>query len=295
MFYSKIDINSKEWLDIIFAKRNKEYGAYQLRMYSTKASVLALGIVISFFFLLSIFFFWKRDMSSDTVIPVVNTPVIFEVDLMNDIITEENTKEDVVIPNSQSVEQQLAKDVSKLDVVKFTEINPSNSPVSDDIASVDKLLDKKVVLSNISLKGSPDGVLVPNGSFGKFKTNGGAEGVSVGNIDGTGADSKPLEIVEIMPTPQGGMAAFVKWVSENYKYSESAIQESVSGLVQVSFVVEKDGTLSTFEIKRDLGYGTGEEAIRLIKKAKKWHPGIQNGVPVRVAFTLPIRLSTITP
>ncbi|MGE8429529.1 MAG: energy transducer TonB, partial [Sphingobacterium sp.] len=97
--------------------------------------------------------------------------------------------------------------------------------------------------------------------------------------------------IEVQPMPIGGMAAFMSWVGSNYEYPAAATENGVNGVVEVSFVVEKDGSLTDINIKRDLKYGTGDAAVRLLKKAKKWKPGIQNGRPVRVAYTLPIRLN----
>ena len=59
----------------------------------------------------------------------------------------------------------------------------------------------------------------------------------------------------------------------------------------VSFVVEKDGTLGDFKIVKDLGYGTGEAAVSVLKTAQAWRPGVQNGRNVRVSYTLPITLN----
>jgi len=97
--------------------------------------------------------------------------------------------------------------------------------------------------------------------------------------------------VEIVPEPTGGMVNFMNWVSTNYTYSKEALDRKLNGIIEISFIVEKDGSLSDFNVKRDLGYGTKEAALDLMKKAKKWKPGIQNGRLVRVAYTLPIRLN----
>ena len=95
----------------------------------------------------------------------------------------------------------------------------------------------------------------------------------------------------MQPEPPGGMAAFMKWVGATYEYPAAALENGINGVVEVSFVVEKDGQLTDISVKRDLKYGAGDAAVRLLKKAKKWRPGVQNGRPVRVAYTLPIRLS----
>lgn len=95
---------------------------------------------------------------------------------------------------------------------------------------------------------------------------------------------------EILAEPKGGMQPFRKWIAENFTYPKAAIDAQVKGTILVSFVVEKDGTLSDIKAVQDLGFGTGEVAVDVLKKSKKWSPGIQNGKPVRVAYSLPIRL-----
>ena len=102
---------------------------------------------------------------------------------------------------------------------------------------------------------------------------------------------KDFASIEIQPQfPGGGLAAFGKYVGKNFRYSPMAREQGVSGKVIMSFVVEKDGNLTDIKVLRDLGLGTGEEAIRVLKASPRWSPGIQNGRPVRVAYTLPIAL-----
>ena len=97
--------------------------------------------------------------------------------------------------------------------------------------------------------------------------------------------------VEINPEPVGGLNAFRVWLGNNYHYPQAAIDAGVKGRIVVSFVVEKDGQLSSFKIVEDLGYETGEAAIETLQKAESWVPGKQNGRKVRVAYTLPIQLN----
>ena len=90
--------------------------------------------------------------------------------------------------------------------------------------------------------------------------------------------------------PPGGMQAFMRWIGQNYRYPRQAIDEGVSGTLLVQFMVEVDGSLSNITVVRDLGHGTGIEAIRLLKKSSKWKPGTADGKPVRSRFDLPIML-----
>ena len=99
--------------------------------------------------------------------------------------------------------------------------------------------------------------------------------------------------VEVKPAPPRGMRDFMNYVGENYNFPKEALENNINGVVEVSFIVEKDGSLSNFDIKRDLKYGTGQEAVNVLKNyPEKWKPAIQNGQHVRVAYTMPIRLNT---
>jgi len=87
------------------------------------------------------------------------------------------------------------------------------------------------------------------------------------------------------------MNEFYKFIGANYVYPKEAQAAKVEGRVLISFVVEVDGSLTEIEILRNLGYGTGEAAVAMLKKSPKWKPGIQKGKPVRVRFTLPLQLN----
>ena len=69
-------------------------------------------------------------------------------------------------------------------------------------------------------------------------------------------------------------------------------EEGLKGKVYVTFVVEKDGSLTDIKVLRDIGYGTGKEAIRVLKATPRWNPGEQNGKKVRCTFSLPISLQS---
>ncbi len=78
-------------------------------------------------------------------------------------------------------------------------------------------------------------------------------------------------------------------VFENLEYPEDARKNKVSGMVVVSFVISDKGELGNFKIRREIGYGCGEEAIRAVKKLGVWKPGIKDGIEVNTEFILPVR------
>lgn len=101
----------------------------------------------------------------------------------------------------------------------------------------------------------------------------------------------PLIIVEQMPTFDGGEDAMYAFLRDNIKYPQIAKETNITGKVTVTFVVEKDGSITDVRILKDIGGGCGEEAVRVVQAMPKWKPGKQNGVPVRVQFNLPILFS----
>lgn len=94
--------------------------------------------------------------------------------------------------------------------------------------------------------------------------------------------------IEVKPQFPGGMDQFYKFVAENFKTPKV---EKLAGKVYVTFVIEKDGSLNEIRVLRDIGYGTGKEAIRVLELSPKWIPGEHNGQKVRCTFSLPISLS----
>jgi protein TonB len=91
---------------------------------------------------------------------------------------------------------------------------------------------------------------------------------------------------EMRPEFPGGMQAFYAYLSKEFKTSN--VPSGLHGKVFVSFFVEEDGSLGEIKVLSDIGYGTGEEAIRVLKNSPKWIPGEQLGKKVRVQYALPI-------
>lgn len=104
-------------------------------------------------------------------------------------------------------------------------------------------------------------------------------------------DNEIYESAEHIPTYPGGVAALMEFIKSNLQYPEDAIAEKAEGLIQVSFVVEKDGSTSEFEVLDEHHPSLEAEAVRVMKMMPKWNPGTQDGVKVRVEYTVPVKFS----
>jgi len=109
--------------------------------------------------------------------------------------------------------------------------------------------------------------------------------------DTTKAAPEVFSPVEIAADFPGGVEALYKWLSKNIKYPLSAREANIQGKVTITFVIEKDGSLSNFKIVKGVSYAIDEEALRVMKLSPKWKPGMQNGRPVREQYTMPINFS----
>ena len=97
------------------------------------------------------------------------------------------------------------------------------------------------------------------------------------------------DFIQIDPEFPGGEVARLNFLMRNVRYPREARERGIQGTVFVSFVVEKDGSISNILAEGDVGGGLGEEAVRVIKAMPKWNPGLIDGYPIRSQFVIPIR------
>lgn len=109
----------------------------------------------------------------------------------------------------------------------------------------------------------------------------------VSNLNKT--DNKNELVDTTQPNFPGGMGMFFKYVGNNFKIPENF---KGNGKIYLKFFIEKDGSITDIEIIRDLGFGLGDEAVRVIKESPKWIPGQVNGKPTRMIYSLPITINS---
>lgn len=259
----KLDLLKNQWLEIVFEGRNKSYGAYDLRKSITKNTVRAfvIGTVI-FGFLVSIPTIMRMipDASEDTTIDAKITAV--------KLPPKEKPKENLPPPPPPP---------PKVDQVKFVKpVVAKAEDVVEEIVVVKELKDKNI--GKETIKGDPDAELT-------------IEPVGTGVAAVVEEDNTVYSTagIEVKPDFPGGMDKFYSFIAKNYQTPE---EEGLKGKVYVTFVVEKDGSLTDIKVLRDIGYGTGKEAVRVLNKSPRWSPGEQNGKKVRCTFSLPISIQS---
>jgi periplasmic protein TonB len=271
---SNVSIFEKKWIDLVFENKNKEYGAYQLRQENPKTAVFA--------FLFGLFFIGSVSglamlLSSFGVKPVVNAIIscpITPIHLDDIKYPKPDEPKPNVIP--------IKKTEPKKDVETKELINPEivkSSVKTPDITN-NRDLDRTPKTSETGTTtgtsvnpintGTPIGeTIIPE----KIPNN---------NVVGTG-------ILDKLPEFPGGIDKFRQYIGDHFEKPEADIEKTVT--VYVSFVIEKDGSMTDIKVLKDPGYGLANEAIRVFKSLKtKWKAGILDGEKVRTAYSLPIAI-----
>lgn len=265
---SKLSIYESAWLNLVFEGKNKEYGAYQLRKESPRTTLYA--------FLAGILFIASVSglgmlLSSFGSRPPMDTPPFIEDSIH---ITPYETKPPVAPPLPPAHHQS--------DPV--TEVTDARDMTDHpEIVSTDEADDVK---ENTDPPTAPEG---PTGTGTDTGTTTTATG-TVPEAPPAPANDGPIIIAALDKLPEfpGGIQKFYAYVGDNFEKPE--IDETVN--VLMSFVIEKDGTMTDIKVLRNPGYGLDKEAIRVLKSLRtKWKPGFKNGTAVRVLYTLPIKVT----
>lgn len=274
-----VDLSSKEWRDIVFEGKNKDFGAYEMRAGSTKRHnramiivIVALAIVLTFLILYMTGVFATPE-EAETVAAV--DVELTQMDTPEEV--DEPEEEQIVIPEpepevpqiEEDVKQQLLTEAVIVDVVEEDKKMQDQDKIKED--------DSKISIKNVA-DGSEDFT-----SQDQLKKE-----VVVVDEPVKHEPEKVFEAVEQMPTFPGGDAALYKFLSENINYPAAAAEEGVQGRVVVRFVVTKTGAVEQVTIARSKHPALDKEAMRVVKKLPKFIPGRQNGENVNVWYTLPV-------
>lgn len=269
----KSTIYGDGWLGIIFNGRNKNYGAYQLRIHSGEILFRAFLIsAVGFVTLFMIPAAYKTLFPTIVAEPIVSMRTIKIYTIFNPVTPI------VPIPKVP-IAQPNVKPVKTLRAVSQPIVVPD---VQVDLAALESLKNEPAIGSI-----SQEGIVAPAGSIGGLENIG---EVASGKPEGAGQVYESV-VVQNYPEFIGGMAAWAKFVQRNLRYPANALDRSIQGKVYISFVIEKDGSIGDVTVLKGIGGGCDEEAVRVIKSSPKWKPGRQGNETVRVRYNMPIGFS----
>jgi len=275
MFNSSINVYKTEWLDLVFADRNKNYGAYDLRSKSSSIMTRALFIAGGLFLLLAFSpLIYAKIFPEEAVVVEIVKPVD-----LTDVVHQMKKEE----PKPEKKPEPAKADPVKVKTLAL----PSKIVVVDkvDIPEPPSLKEiEKAVISSVTQDGveKPNAVITPDS-----KGTGDGTGIAKDGA-GTGEDKEIHLGADEYPEFAGGVKAWSKYMERNLRYPSRAQDEGASGKVYVSFVVEKDGSITDVSVIKGIGFGCDEEAMKVIKKSPLWKPGKNKGIPVRVRYNMAI-------
>ena len=279
---SKIDLASREWCDLVFEGRNREYGAYRARANKGKFQLRALIFVLILIAAIIAFLIAKN---------AVEAAIEKNRALDGEQVTElSQLKKDEPKKEEKKKEPELKYEEPKQEKVK----------VKASIEfTVPKIVDDDKVDHSKELKTQDE---VTKSSFAFASQDYAGDGEGGINIDDlkdnqtAGGTSTPKEeevvdnaLVEVQASYPGGEAALIAFISKTLVYPQIAVEQDLQGTVILRFRVNADGTVGDIIVKKSLSRECDQAAADVVKKLKRFIPAKQQGHPVPVWFTLPIR------
>lgn len=274
---SKIDLYDPKWVDMVFAGKNQEYGAYQLRKGTSKRNITALLILLIAAALIGGALAYKVHLQK---LDEERQAYMEQLELskLQEQAKKEKKEEPIIkakIEPKKVVEQVRETQKFTAPEIKKDELVNEENQVKDQAD-----LDEKVAVGVKDQEGTKDRTDVAIRNDIAVNTNESEEKKEVAN--------KVFDVVEQMPSFPGGNEALMKFLSDNVKYPVVAQENGVQGRVVVSFVVEKDGSITDVKVVRSVDPSLDKEAARVVKSMPRWIPGKQNGAAVRVKYNVPV-------
>ena len=262
-----VSIYGKKWLDLVFEGKNKEYGAYKLRQEQNKTTTIAF--IFGMTFLCGFVFLLSSFTKPEPVTISCDEPKITPIHLIENPIIDEPKVEPLKPKSNPKTPIEIEKPTGQMFIVK--------TPA----AIVDVPTNAELPTNPTPPTGIPTGGTEPYVA----PTTGGGNVPTILPAKPTGPI--PTSELDRQPNYPGGMKNFYEYVGTNF--DRNNLDEGETIRVKVSFVIEKNGTMTDIKVLEKTNNTIDNEAIRVLKSLRtKWSPGFKNGEPVRTQFTLPI-------
>ncbi|MBP7212189.1 TonB family protein [bacterium] len=267
---AKNDLTSVEWCDVIFQGKNKEYGAYKMRMDSGKRHNWSMLIIVAMAALVigvPKLIQLATPAQDETMTEVTTLSQLDEAEVKD----EKLKKVEPIAPPPPPLKSSV-KFVAPV-IKKDSEVNEE-----DQMKSQEELQETKVTISIADVKGNDE---VHGKDISEIK-----QVVTQAPVEEV--EEKPYTAVEQMPQFPGGESELLKYIFDKLRYPTISQENGVQGKVYIRFVVSKTGEVKDAQVMRSLDPYCDKEALRVIRSLPRWIPGKQNGVNVPVYYVVPI-------
>lgn len=271
---SQIDLISGEWTAMIFEGRNKEYGAYKLRESTGKRNLISIITVVimaaAFQIGLSI-----KNIADERRAQHNTMSSVYEISTLH------SPKKDVKA-DRKPIRIEPEKTIENVkNSIKFTTpriMKDNEVEEEDELKTQAELMNTTVAIGSFDVTGGDDkagDVLRAHEEIAQTEPK-------------PVIDDTEFIVVPQMPAFPGGQAALMEYLSKNVKYPVVALENGIQGRVVVSFVVERNGSISSVRVEKSRDPHLDKEAVRVISSMPNWIPGRQNGNAVRVRYNVPV-------
>lgn len=278
-----VDLSSKEWTDLIFEGKNKEYGAYKLRESSDRRhnmallwTIVGLCVVGVCVWLYSIYADYRAEQARIEAEKLAQIEQEQMQDLVVDI--EEEIPEENEMVQEIEIPEALPEEI--LNTEKFTEfLVVENDKEIEQVKTDEEIKETETAVGHTDFDQGTDDLNIDREHIDE---------IIVEEKKPEPPKNQVFESVEQMPQFPGGEGELLKWIGSHIKYPTMAMENNVQGRVVVRFVVTRDGTVGEVQVLRSKDPDLDREAVRVVKSLPKFIPGKMNGQAVNVWYTLPV-------
>ena len=277
----EVDLSSRDWCDLVFEGKNKDFGAYVIRTESPKRHTKAVVYTVLGALLLGLLTFGlikvNEYMEQKRIADMAEQEEVL-IDMSQEAEEPEQEQERLEQPKPEVLPEEVLKSVK---VTELQIVEDDKVKKEDEIKTQDELKETET-------------------AFGQKDNEKGTEDRNVTRtLKEEVVVEKPVEkkeekkeeifrSVEQMPQFPGGEAALMKYLQSHINYPPMAAENNVQGRVVVQFVVDKTGKVGEVKVVRSVDKDLDKEAVRVCKSLPKFTPGRQNGQAVSVWYTLPV-------
>lgn len=287
---SKIDLYDPKWVDMVFADKNKAYGAYELRKSVSQRNVKSLAILLVAVFLGGGYLAYQVKKHNDDLAAQEAYAAKVELAALEQAKKEQaERKKNQPKPEPKKIEPEKVVPETRA-TVKFTApVIKDDKDVKEEMPPMVKMNKETKAVGVENKEGVDDRSTVANRTtvvtpeaIPEIKKPVEAPKVEAPKED---IEKKIFTFAEQQPAFKGNVTA---WLSSHIVYPQVAQDNNIQGKVIVKFVVGRDGSVSQATVARGVDPALDREALRVVNSMPNWTPGMMNGTPVNVWFQLPI-------